>query len=110
MSGGSTSPNNPNFRLGMTESTTGLNDIKEDQFSDYPNPSRNKINFQFKGEEKEEFIFTLYSSLGILIKSVSSHVSSTKNELDISTLAKGIYLYSFTLKNGSTNRGYFIHE
>ncbi|MBP9924086.1 MAG: T9SS type A sorting domain-containing protein [Bacteroidia bacterium] len=110
ISGGSTFPNNPNFRLGMKDCTTGLNDIKEDQFSVYPNPSRNKINFQFKGEEKEEFIFTLYSSLGILIKSVSSHVSSTKNELDISTLAKGIYLYSFTLKNGSTNRGYFIHE
>lgn len=106
----STFPNNPNFRLGMKDCTTGLDDIKEDQFSVSPSPATNKIIFQFKGERNEEFMFTLYNSLGILVKTVSSHASNNKNELDISTLAKGIYIYCFTLKNGYMNRGYFIHE
>lgn len=62
----------------------------------YPNPVQDKLTVEIKDKNAS---FTLFNLNGQLI--LSSHLKSTKNTIDISTINSGIYFYEVTNAKGS---------
>jgi len=74
-------------------STAGVNSTDFDTFKMYPNPVENKLYFN----TTKNVTVTIYTVLGKLVK--TTEVSSTKNNVDVSKLAQGIYLVK--ISNGN---------
>ncbi|MBL4905376.1 MAG: T9SS type A sorting domain-containing protein [Flavobacteriaceae bacterium] len=73
--------------IGTHSTTLAVDDFKLDGFKMYPNPSNgNTIFFSVQQDAKVE----IYSVLGRLV--LKKEISQANNNLDISSLARGIYL------------------
>jgi endonuclease I len=82
--------------IGSHSSTLSVNENNFENFQVYPNP--NNGNTLFFNTNKEVQV-TVYSILGKLIK--YEKVTTTKKDIDISTLSNGIYLLKITSENNS---------
>lgn len=65
----------------------GLNDDDKDEFSIYPNPSSDKLNF--RSATSEDFDLSVYDILGKKVMETTKNINSP---LDISALDAGIYI------------------
>ena len=72
--------------FGSHTSTLNTSDINYNSFKIYPNPANNKVYFN----TTENVSIKIYTILGKLI--VSSEITKSKNNIDISELTKGVYL------------------
>ncbi|HEY5688699.1 MAG TPA: T9SS type A sorting domain-containing protein [Yeosuana sp.] len=73
--------------VSITESTLGIDDLKQFSFSSYPNPATEYINLlASKTIDKIE----IYSILGQQVKHVS--LNKTQSSIDVSSLSNGIYI------------------
>ncbi len=70
---------------------TGITDITKDELKVYPNPANDIINI-----DGTQGLATLYNFAG---KIVLTHDLSNGNSIDISSIAKGIYILCFNGKN-----------
>ncbi|MFZ7168292.1 MAG: T9SS type A sorting domain-containing protein, partial [Bacteroidota bacterium] len=67
--------------------STSLADVNQQRFSVFPNPASDKIYISTKSEGSKRFF--IYDMLGKMI--MSDNYSSTKEEIDISSLSNGVY-------------------
>jgi len=80
--------------IGIHTSTLSVENIALSTFKMYPNPTNgNRIYFQTKSDAT----ISVYNILGKLI--LKTKISQTNNEIDISKLARGIYLVRVTIDN-----------
>lgn len=75
----------------------------------YPNPTSQKLNVLFSGNEKSDVKFVLNDVSGKTV--LSKLVSPDQNSIDVSNLAAGEYILSLTnTLNGKTNSYKIIKE
>ncbi|MBC7863996.1 MAG: T9SS type A sorting domain-containing protein [Bacteroidia bacterium] len=74
----------------------GINENKAAQFSFFPNPNTGKISLISASEKSR---LEIYSALGE--KVYAMQLLKSKNEIDISALANGIYFLKLILENGT---------
>ncbi|MFI5219936.1 MAG: T9SS type A sorting domain-containing protein [Bacteroidia bacterium] len=81
-------------------SGTGINEVNENELSLFPNPVTDKINITTKGNELVEANFFDVTGRKILRQSFTNSIS-----INAEQLAKGIYLYEVSNKNGVIKKG-----
>lgn len=87
------------------DTTLGVDDFENTSFSIYPNPSNGIINVETSVLAKD---IQIYSITGKLLHSQKlNEMSSTVN---ISSLARGIYIAHINLENGSTKKAKLIKQ
>ncbi|MCW3077937.1 MAG: hypothetical protein JWO32_2546 [Bacteroidetes bacterium] len=69
------------------------------EFSLYPNPTNNIINFIYKGTDENVLLYTLTNALGIIVHE-GSIKSGTKIEIPMQNYVNGVYI--LTAFNGKT--------
>jgi endonuclease I/chitodextrinase len=80
--------------IGVYANTAGLNTSDFNTFKIYPNPTNgNKLYFNVSQDVK----VTIYNVLGKLIQ--TENVDANSNNIDISTLSKGIYILKINSEN-----------
>jgi hypothetical protein len=72
------------------------------QFAIYPNPVNDIVNISFSGKSKNSFNVAVYSIQGSKI--YTSYTKERNASINISTLAKGMYLLNITTDKGSMTR------
>jgi uncharacterized delta-60 repeat protein len=93
--------------IGDTPSSSNTITANNENFNIYPNPTADIINIK---AENSEFLLnlniTLYNLLGQQMKQQS--INSSFNELNVSDLPKGIYVYSINNSNETIKSGKII--
>jgi subtilisin family serine protease len=89
--------------------TTGINALLGSQnFSVYPNPATDALNFMFNYTETQNCTISLMNTLGQTVKVTSAHLSANmvhKISFDVSDLAPGAYIYKVTYSGANSNTG-----
>lgn len=75
----------------------GLNEIKEEGLTIYPNPSFDFINIAIPAEY-DGSVMTLFNSQGVQIKSIT--LKNGQNSISVSNVIPGIYIYHIQSRNG----------
>jgi hypothetical protein len=70
--------------------TASVNDISENKFTIYPNPTDQHLNVTWNSEFKVKYIM-LTDVLGKKVKEIQVNTQVNSIDLDLSTLAKGTY-------------------
>jgi threonine synthase len=79
--------------------TVGVEEIKNQTFLVYPNPAKDVLFVDLKGNETINSI-KLFNSVGQLVSVHSAIVSKTITELNIQLLSNGIYYLQLNTNNG----------
>ncbi len=100
--------NFPGFIADWYISNTGVSDYFN-SFADlsvYPNPADNKLNISFTLDENQSFDIKLMTISGevVYIEHSQSFIGNYVNTIDISEMAKGVYVLNLVNEKGSTNR------
>jgi len=75
--------------------TSSISEEKDNSFvSLYPNPARNIINLDFSDSFFRPLIFNLYSNIGELVFQEKISRLNKTNAINLSSLPRGIYMYS----------------
>ncbi len=83
----------PNQTLNIIESSTlSSNEYEKNNFIVYPNPTSGIVNI--KSTFKQDFTLSIFDAIGRKIS--SEKYSKTHNIVDVKSLSKGIYFFSFT--------------
>ena len=83
----------PNQILNIIESSTlSSNEYKKNNFIVYPNPSSEIVNI--KSTFNQDFTLCIFDAIGRKIS--SEKYSKTHNIVDVKSLSKGVYFFSFT--------------
>jgi len=83
----------PNQILNIIESSTlSSNEYEKNNFIVYPNPTSGIVNI--KSTFKQDFTLSIFDAIGRKIS--SEKYSKTHNIVDVKSLSKGIYFFSFT--------------
>ena len=82
-------------------SNVGINELKENDWSVYPNPSNDIIMVQVNDLTNQSYTVELYDALGKLIQSKQIIQGSTIAYLQVDTLYKGIYQVRISGQAGS---------
>jgi hypothetical protein len=93
-------PTQPLYRIKLTawqKTTTGLNEVIENKFSIYPNPSRDEINVTLSSERIIGYKITDLQGRRILEEQVSATHLLKLNSL---SFGPGIYLMEVTSETG----------
>lgn len=83
--------------LFTTDNATSVSNINYDQFSFYPNPATNILNFNFKAGG--DYVVRFYDMASNL--KIEKSMNSVNQQIDISSLIKGIYLVEVKTKSGT---------
>ena len=84
----STFPNNPNYRLGVKDCSTGMTDVEQIAIHLFPNPSSEY--FYIEGIALRDIKrINIYSYDGRLVSSINKMAG---NKLDVSSLPSGVYV------------------
>jgi serine protease AprX len=93
----------PNFYKAMLliGSTEQLNNLGNDSLILYPNPVNEELSLTYLSSENEDFTISIQTVAGKKIKSTSQTIEYGINNfrVDVSHLAKGIYIVSISNKN-----------
>jgi hypothetical protein len=86
--------------------TTSVSELEGVKLELFPNPTSEKLSFQFSDNTFEPISIKIYNALGkiVLIKGINN----SDGTLDVSTLSKGIYNVTFINKQKQTIRRSFI--
>ncbi len=82
-------------------SNVGINELKENDWSVYPNPSNDIIMVQVNDLTNQSYTVELYDALGKLIQSKQIIQGSTIAYLQVDTLYKGIYQVKISGQTGT---------
>ncbi|MAZ26093.1 MAG: hypothetical protein CL868_03315 [Cytophagaceae bacterium] len=84
--------------LSFSQDSTGIDPGNSTQVAQqetvvkiYPNPVKDRIYFQTKGENRN-FAVSIHDVLGKLVKKENLTTSSIRNGMDVSNLRRGVYL------------------
>jgi hypothetical protein len=78
--------------------------INEVSFNLYPNPGKDKLFINFEGDNIQDGVIAFYNALGDRVAVHNIKKENKLTELDITNLAQGYYLVTFTSKNFSENK------
>lgn len=78
--------------------------INEVSFNLYPNPGKDKLYVNFEGENLQDGVLVFYNTLGDRVAFYNIKKENKLTELDITNLAQGYYLVTFTSINFSENK------
>jgi hypothetical protein len=100
--------NFPGFIADWSISNTGVNDYFN-SFSDlsvFPNPADNKLNISFTLDESQAFDIKLMTITGEVVYTEHSQgfVGNYVNTIDLSEMAKGVYVLNLSNEKGATNK------
>ncbi len=104
-------PNMPNYNLSslvgsVCDTVTAVEDIRNNySINIFPNPVTNQLNIKTSNVQLSEI--TLYD---IASRKLLQQTFSSSTSLNTSQLAKGIYLYQITNKNGIVKTGKVVKE
>jgi aminopeptidase N len=98
-------PNNWNLD-GPANIAAGIHYKELNTFTIFPNPSSNIINLQFADENPNEKEIQVHSISGALL--YSEIVYSNMQQLDVSSLSKGIYIIKVVDENGYSSSKKFV--
>ncbi|WP_258105295.1 T9SS type A sorting domain-containing protein [Marinoscillum sp. MHG1-6] len=95
---------------GTTEAAAALsnNDLDDYEFRIWPNPATDKVIILTKGELKKDQL-VIYTLDGSMVNGVPKFISNNQVEIDISALAKGIYVLEIMVDEESLSQK-FIKE
>ncbi len=88
------------LRLNMQDPSISIAEIGKNKFQVYPNPASSQLTVQTL-EGNSNFSVELFDMLGNMVIETAS-VAATKTTLDVSGLAKGIYVVKTTVEGNST--------
>jgi len=76
------------------------------KMSVYPNPASDKVKVQIETLQPETVQITLYDMVGCTISKISSSETTQQfvHDIDVSNLAKGIYMLQITTSQGQIMR------
>jgi hypothetical protein len=100
--------NGTGFELKWDASTHGINEVQIgiEKMSIYPNPATDKVKIQIETVEPETVQLSLYDILGRAVSKIPA-VDATQQfvyDMDVSHLAKGIYMLRITTSKGQIMR------
>ena len=93
--------NNTSCNSGIAPPPVGINEI-ENVFANYPNPVVNELNIDFTAEKG---LVTIFEMSGKQI--TSTYLTEGTNTIDVSTLAKGNYMFVITNEGSYLGTGKF---
>lgn len=92
------------YRRRQRPVSTGGPGLRQAQVKVYPNPASQLATFEFSGLERGDYVLSLYNVYGSMMesRSFSPIGDQTRLNVDVSTLPKGLYLYSLSNSLGRT--------
>ncbi|HRN95689.1 MAG TPA: T9SS type A sorting domain-containing protein, partial [Chitinophagales bacterium] len=85
----------------------GINEVSKDEISVYPNPASNKL-FVNTTQNDGDYTLKIFNTTGAQVFEKNSAFNSNKIEVDISTLAQGIYNLQLQGKSGISNTKFTV--
>lgn len=85
----------------------GINEITNNEISVFPNPATNKLFLNTKQSEGD-YTLTILNTAGAQVWQKRSTFSNDKIEMDISTLAQGLYNLQLQTKSGTCNTKFTV--
>lgn len=101
----------PEFNLNwyrFTESSTGIEESENPVFSFFPNPASDEVSVFVPGTLGKEKTVSLWSSSGLLVRTIQISGSEIMKKLQVADLPKGLYLAEVKMGSSVTHRKLII--